>query len=630
MASGIHPNSISKKPRILAVFVLLITAVLLVGIKTDWPTWYWIALGTMSLAAIGWWIAARQGGLLGPHFFYDLIRLARRSRTRDMRMLYLLALLIGLGAVYWIRFPHQSFYNLIFNTGQPLRTNEMSRFAEVFVFTVIVVQNLAVLLLTPIYLGSAIAEEKERKTLDLLFATQMKDREIIFGKLFSRLVHLGAILLAGLPILSLAQLWGGIDFRILLANFFNTGLILLSVGSVSILVSVLCRKVVTAVMIIYGFVLPITFCLGLFSLGGQTSILGISQSAMMDSPGSIFIVLTGLAIFHGMIAFTCLLVALFSMRGQHGGDDFYNQPPSLAPARGKRTKVKPLLEEERPFSLKVDRLYDLPPIHNDPLFWKEMHVGLNKQVVWPLFFTLLGLSSAMVIMSFLSMQMQGGFQPWEERSHNMGTMVKVLSIGWGLFCCVTVAFRASSAIVGERQNNTLEAILTLPVIRREIMRTKWLGCFFRSWFLWVCLTTAVFLGTITTAIQVSGGMLLLSAVFVHAAFFCSFGLFLSVVSKTALSANGKMSLTLLLLLIVTALFGEVVDVSRTERFGELLGVGLNPVRTWWELGFSWRDFMDGTRAMDPKFESALIGMAFYLFLAILFWFLACWRFGKVK
>ena len=44
----------------------------------------------------------------------------------------------------------------------------------------------------------------------------------------------------------------GIDFRILLANFLNTGMILISVGSVSILVSTLCRKVVTAVMVIYG------------------------------------------------------------------------------------------------------------------------------------------------------------------------------------------------------------------------------------------------------------------------------------------------------------------------------------------------------------------------------------------
>src|SRR5207248_8227566 len=222
---------------------------------------------------------------------------------------------VGLGLIYWAQFPHEEFGTLLFNTGRGMTINKAARFAEIFVFTVIVVQNLTVLLLTPVYVGSAIAEEKERKTLDLLFATQMKDREIILGKLFSRLTHLGALLLGGLPVLSLAQLWGGIDFRILLANFVNTGMILLSVGSVSILVSVLCKKVVTAVMIIYGFVVPITLCLGIFSIGGRTSVLGLAQSDMGADVGVMAFVLGGLGVFHGMITIACVSVALVVMRG---------------------------------------------------------------------------------------------------------------------------------------------------------------------------------------------------------------------------------------------------------------------------------------------------------------------------
>jgi ABC-type transport system involved in multi-copper enzyme maturation permease subunit len=569
-------------------------------------------------------------GLFGPHFFYDLIRLARRSRTRDLRMIYGVVLFLGLGLIYRLQFPNEKFADLILQPAQRMSINAGAHFAEIFVFTVIVLQNLTVLLLTPVYVGSAIAEEKERKTLDLLFATQMKDREIILGKLFSRLTHLGAILLGGLPVLSLAQLWGGIDFRILLANFVNTGMILLSVGSVSILVSTLCRKVVTAVLVIYGFVLPITICLGIFSIGGRTSVLGLAQSDVGSSPELIGAVLAGLGAFHGMIALACISVALVVMRGQHGADEFFNPPPPQPPLR----RAKLTTYEARQQSLKIDRSYGLSPIHNDPIFWKEINVGYNKRVVRPLFYALLGVSLAVLLLTILSAEMgfTGNWQPrpraWIDRSHEMSTMVKVLCVGWGLFCCVAVAYQTSSTVVRERQQGTLDALLTLPIRRVEILSGKWLGCFFRGWLWWICLASAVALGVILTAIHFTGGVLLLAAVFIHATFFCSLGLFLSVESSTVLSAHGKMALFLLFLLFASFLFTDVVAVSLTDRYGEYLRIGINPLRTWWALAFSWRDFQAIDERVDRQVVGALLGVVFYAVLAIIFWLLARWRFGK--
>src|SRR5438105_76227 len=84
---------------------VVLVAVALVGVKPDWPAWYLLGLVLSILVALGWRIAKHQGGLLGPHFFYDLVRLARRSRTRDLRVLYGMALLLGLGLIYWVRFP---------------------------------------------------------------------------------------------------------------------------------------------------------------------------------------------------------------------------------------------------------------------------------------------------------------------------------------------------------------------------------------------------------------------------------------------------------------------------------------------------------------------------------------------
>src|SRR5207245_9325864 len=116
-------------------------------------------------------------------------------------------------------------------------------FARGYGVVLLSLQAAAVLLLTPAYLAGAFAEEKERRTLDLLFITELRDRELVLGKLFGRLLHLAIILLVALPIFSLTRLWGGVDDNMLLAGFAVSAMTLLSVGSLSMLCSVLFRTV---------------------------------------------------------------------------------------------------------------------------------------------------------------------------------------------------------------------------------------------------------------------------------------------------------------------------------------------------------------------------------------------------
>jgi ABC-type transport system involved in multi-copper enzyme maturation permease subunit len=250
-------------------------------------------------------------------------------------------------------------------------------------------------------------------------------------------------------------------------------------------------------------------------------------------------------------------------------------------------------------------------------------------VLAPLFYTGLGLSLAMVLMGFLIMVLGFERQNWAERTHGFGYLVRVLSILWGLICCLTVAFLSASAVVRERQQGTLEALLTLPLSRREILWTKCLGCLFRPWIWWLCFAAVVVLGTAVTALHVSGGFFLLAGVVVHGAFFASLGIFLSVTSKKVLSAHGKLVLALVLIFFGSWLLTEITRLDAGNVYGEFLRVGLNPVLTWWTLGFSYRDFQ-ATPAIDKELAGALLGLAFYALLALFFWLLACWRFGREK
>ena len=84
---------------------------------------------------------------MGPHFYFDIIRLPRKGWATFFRCLYLLVLLVGL-AVMWESRRH--------SIRSPA---DYARFAHVFAYTLIVLQDLLVLVLLPVYVASAVAEE---------------------------------------------------------------------------------------------------------------------------------------------------------------------------------------------------------------------------------------------------------------------------------------------------------------------------------------------------------------------------------------------------------------------------------------------------------------------------------------
>src|SRR5437764_11554145 len=103
--------------------------------------------------------------LVGPVLFYDLVCSARRTRFILFRTLYAGGLFFVLVWIAWSWSLDQQF--------GPARNpvEETARMAESYFSTFLIVQMLAVLVLTPAYVAGAVAEEKERRTLEFLLAT---------------------------------------------------------------------------------------------------------------------------------------------------------------------------------------------------------------------------------------------------------------------------------------------------------------------------------------------------------------------------------------------------------------------------------------------------------------------------
>src|SRR5579862_2084896 len=148
--------------------------------------------------------------LFGPVLYYDMMRQARRSRFIVLRFIYALVLvsLLGMGLVE---------KGVLYRSS--IDAHEATRLAQSYFEIFMVIQFVLVVLLTPAYVGGAIADEKDRKTLEFLMATDLLSREIVLSKLGARLANLTLLVITGLPILSILQFLGGVDPNLVLAGF---------------------------------------------------------------------------------------------------------------------------------------------------------------------------------------------------------------------------------------------------------------------------------------------------------------------------------------------------------------------------------------------------------------------------
>lgn len=211
----------------------------------------WIVLLASFLAA------SRDGWrrLFGPLLFYDVLRTARRGRYIALRCVYAGLLLGLLFTVYYSWFGGRNTSMRELFSGASVESRAMTRFAGSFFSTFMGAQFAAVVLLTPAYAAGSIAEEKERRTLEFLLATDLHSREIILGKLASRLGNMTLLILTGLPFLGLLQFLGGVDPNLVLAGFVATFFTMLSVGAASVMASVWSNKALDAMALTYLWVI---------------------------------------------------------------------------------------------------------------------------------------------------------------------------------------------------------------------------------------------------------------------------------------------------------------------------------------------------------------------------------------
>ena len=186
--------------------------------------------------------------MLGPVFERELSTTARKGRSYGLRSAYGLALIAVLVAGY------RDAYGTDLIPRAPSDT-QVAKFARESFWHLVLVQGGAVVFLTPALVAGAIAGEVQRKTLGDLLTTDLSAAEIVLGKLAARLLHVGQLVAAGLPILLLTGLLGGLDPWLVLASVAATLSTSFFLGGLSILGSTQARSVRGALNFVFTLTL---------------------------------------------------------------------------------------------------------------------------------------------------------------------------------------------------------------------------------------------------------------------------------------------------------------------------------------------------------------------------------------
>jgi ABC-type transport system involved in multi-copper enzyme maturation permease subunit len=483
---------------------------------------FWLSLEEEIILWLGWLVGL--GALLGhigrrmvgPLFFYDVIRTARRNRVIPLRCFYGIGLTVALFGVYasWFGWPKED-WREVFHQPEIARARlpEFSQsFSQVFLFG----QLGIVALVTPLFTAGAVADERERRTLDLLVTTSMSDQEIILGLYAGRMANLGLVILTGLPILSVMPLLGGVDPVWVVTTFVATNMTMLTLGALSILASVVARSSLGAHLGSYAgslMVVPLSFVPGFIAV-------------MQPDPLISLVPLMVSIVIQGGLIVAFLQSATRQLRTQPG--EWAGDHDALSASTNPEEKTNYLevlvaaRHRESPMSESPLATYrevpmyvrHRPSVSDPPVLWKDYYRKNLGQLMT-------GISlAAIVLVGLFSL---GSLSTVTQATDVVGYWVAIVVA----IILLPVPVIAAQMISREREVGTLDCLLATPLSTEEIFTNKWQASVMGAQWGFVAFVGILLLTMLIGVIHPLSYAMLLVSCLVYAALLSSIGLFFS-------------------------------------------------------------------------------------------------------
>jgi ABC-2 type transport system permease protein len=141
-------------------------------------------------------------GLWNPLLVKELRGRMRGARAFVVLTIYLLLLSCFTSIIY---------YAFTASVSGPGSASDMAYLGKVVFASVVIIEIFMVTFITPAFTAGAISGEKERQTYELLRTTLLPARKVVLGKFSSALTYMLLLILAAVPLESLAFVLGGVE-----------------------------------------------------------------------------------------------------------------------------------------------------------------------------------------------------------------------------------------------------------------------------------------------------------------------------------------------------------------------------------------------------------------------------------
>jgi ABC-2 type transport system permease protein len=209
--------------------------------------------GLLSIA-LGMWAAAVLLRDLRAFRINPVMLKELRGRMRGVRAFLVLsvylALMSGFAVLIYL------VYSSVGRSGSSAAAGEVGRVLFMGVFGI---ELLLIIFIAPAFTAGAITGERERQTYDLLRTTLLSSPSFVIGKLESALGYVLLLLLAAIPLQSIAFLFGGVSELELLLSFVILVTTAVVLGAVGIFFSATMTRTLAASVRAYTAIVMVMF-----------------------------------------------------------------------------------------------------------------------------------------------------------------------------------------------------------------------------------------------------------------------------------------------------------------------------------------------------------------------------------
>jgi ABC-type transport system involved in multi-copper enzyme maturation permease subunit len=173
-----------------------------------------------------------------------------RGRMRGARAFIVLSVYLGLmsGFVTLV-------YLLFVSSAGVIRASQGGEIGRVLFISIVGIELFLVTFIAPAFAAGSISGERERQTYDLLRTTLLSGRALVSGKLIATLSYIFLLLLAAIPLQSVAFLFGGVTEAEIILSFVVLVATTILLGTVGVFFSAITKRTLSASVLSYAVAL---------------------------------------------------------------------------------------------------------------------------------------------------------------------------------------------------------------------------------------------------------------------------------------------------------------------------------------------------------------------------------------